>query len=207
MIVPDYWAQALASLRERDPIMTKLIQHYADGCLQSRADPFFTLARSIVGQQISIKAAESIWQRLCACVHEVTPSTLTAASDEQLRNCGLSRSKVLYLRHLLTQHDAGRLDLTRWQHCDDQAVIDDLTQIKGIGRWSAEMFLMFCLLRPNILPVTDLGLLRAIAYQYAHDTPLSVNWVREHAQRCWQPWCSVATWFLWRSLDPVAVYY
>lgn len=205
-MIPAYWKQATQELAECDEVMQKLIQRFAGAALCSHGDAFITLARSIIGQQISIKAAESVWQKLIMVVPAITPATVLGTDSSVLRACGLSLRKVTYLQDLSRHFISGTLNETAWKGVDDEALIAELTQVKGIGRWTAEMFLIFHMLRPNVLPLDDLGLQRAISLHYNASQPVSRLKMRVIAKP-WQPWCSVATWYLWRSLDPQPVEY
>lgn len=204
IIQPDYWPLAIEQLTQADATMADLIMRHPAGCLQSRGDAFTTLARAITGQQISVKAADTVWRRLLNLT-EITPLAIVAQSTECLRGCGYSQRKVEYLYDLAKHFSAGLIDPQAWPGMDDSSIINTLTQIRGIGQWSAEMFLMFNLLRPDVLPLDDIGLQKAIALHYP-GTQQSKPGLREYAER-WRPWRSVATWYLWRSLDPVVVAY
>lgn len=204
---PDYWDQATSALMKSDRVMRKLIPQHPQVWLESRGNPFVTLARSIVGQQISVKAAESVWQRVLAnCGKRLTPATVINAGPVVLRDSGLSARKVEYILDLANHFKNRLVRPTRWADMEDEAVIDELIDIRGIGRWTAEMFLIFNLQRPNVLPLDDIGLLRAISMLYYSGEPVSRYEAREVAQS-WDPWCTVATWYLWRSLDPIPVEY
>jgi DNA-3-methyladenine glycosylase II len=202
-MTPEFWPAAKRSLSRRDPILRKLIKAYPDAALGGRGDPFQTLARSIVGQQISVKAAQSIWNRFAECSGAVTPEKVAALAPEAMRACGLSGSKVAYLHDLAAHFASGALKPRRWSRMSDDAIIEDLVRVKGIGRWSVEMFLIFHLMRPDVFPVGDLGLQRAMERQYNDGKPLTKAEMREIGAP-WAPWRSVATWYLWRSLDPVS---
>lgn len=204
---PDYWDGAVAQLMRRDRILKKLIPKHPDIWLTSRGNPFITLARSIVGQQISVKAAESVWQRLILeCGKRPTPASVQKAGLEKLRGAGLSARKAEYVLDLSTHFSEKRVHPAKWAKMEDEEVIVELTSIRGIGRWTAEMFLIFNLQRPDVLPLDDVGLLNAISLHYFSGEPVSRFEAREVSQ-AWQPWRTVATWYLWRSLDPVPVEY
>ena len=203
---PEYWDQAIRELARRDRVLKRLTTRYPGMGLRSRGDAFHTLARSIVGQQISVKAADRVWQRFAAALPKVAPEPVAAADEALLRSCGLSRQKAAYLQDLATGFVEGRLRPRSWRTHDDAALMAELTRIKGIGRWTAEMLLIFHLMRPDVLPLDDLGLRRAVSLHYNGGTPLSKAEVRDNAEP-WAPWRSVATWYLWRSLDPVPVEY
>jgi len=200
------WKQACTHLRRADPVLCKIIDAHSGAMLEPRHDAFFSLARSIVGQQISVKAAASVWGRFEAEVQEVTPHAVAGKESDTLRACGLSNAKARYILSLAEHFIDGSLRLSSWPEMDDEAVIDDLTQVKGIGRWTAEMFLIFHLLRPDVLPLGDLGLQRAIGDHYLAGERPTNDQMLEVAAR-WRPWRSIATWYLWRSLDAVPVNY
>ncbi len=197
---PAYWSQALTALSARDAVLEKLIRQHQSTALRPRGDAFVTLARSIVGQQLSVKAAQTIWQRLNQSVGAIEPAAIAAADVERLRCQGLSANKAAYLIELAERFVDGSLEASKWHQCEDEEVISELTSIRGIGRWTAEMFLIFCLLRPNVLPLDDVGLQRAMRLHYNNGKPLSKLKLRRVTHQ-WDPWCTVATWFMWRSLD------
>ena len=212
---PAYWDTATRALGQRDRVLRKLIRAYPGIHLKRRSDPFTTLARAIVGQQISVKAADTIWRRFIATVAPEAQSSafprldtgaVAATGVATLRNCGLSERKAAYLRDLATHSTSGALDSKRWKKLDDEALIEALVAVKGIGRWTAEMFLIFHEMRADVLPVDDIGLQRAIALHYNDGERLPAAAIRELAV-AWQPYRSVATWYLWRSLDPIPVEY
>ena len=155
---------------------------------------------------MSVKAVQSVWERFSAAVGAIQPRNVLQLSVEQLRSCGLSGQKVNYLRDLSTRFAEGAIDVSCWHEMDDEALIDELTEVKGIGRWTAEMFLIFHLMRPNVLPLDDVGLINGISRNYFSGEAVSRSEAREVAQ-AWAPYCSVATWYIWRSLDPVPVAY
>ncbi|MGQ9724974.1 MAG: DNA-3-methyladenine glycosylase family protein [Tepidimonas sp.] len=205
-LVPGFWAEACDHLVGRDRVMARLIPQFPGACLRSRGDAFTTLARSVVGQQISVKAAQAVWDRLQARLGVCTPQTVLACSENDLRAVGLSARKVAYLGELARHFADGRLNPAAWHGMDDEAIIRELVAIRGIGRWTAEMFLIFCLLRPNVLPLDDVGLIRGISQLYFSGEPVSRSDAREVAA-AWAPYRSVATWYIWRSLDPIPVAY
>jgi len=203
---PDYWAQATRELAERDEVLRALVGRFQGLALGSRGDAFSTLARSIVGQQISVKAAQSVWDKLTGRLGTVTPESLARSRKPTLRSCGLSGQKAGYLKDLAGKFLDGTLDPGSWNALDDEALIQEMTQVRGIGRWTAEMFLMFHLARPNVLPLADLGLQRAMRLHYNRGRALSDARMRKIGAT-WTPWRSVATWYLWRSLDPIPIEY
>lgn len=204
---PSYWEEACAELMKQDRILRKLIPKYDDGILGSRGDAFTTLARSIVGQQISVAAAQSVWNRTLETLgNEVTPKRVLDMKHDALRASGLSTRKVEYIRDLADHFHHGRLQTERWPKMDDEELIKELSAIRGIGRWTAEMFLIFNLMRPNVLPLDDIGLIRAISINYFSGEPVTRHEAREVAAN-WAPWRTVATWYMWRSIDPIPVEY
>jgi DNA-3-methyladenine glycosylase II len=208
--VPGYWDDACRHLSRRDRVMKKLIPRFGEARLQSRGDAFTTLARSITGQQISVKAAQAVWDRFVATVGgpstKLAPKNVLAISVSELRAAGMSQRKAEYLLDLAQHFDGGRVHIAMWPEMDDQAIIDELVAIRGIGRWTAEMFLIFHLMRPDVLPLDDLGLLKGISTNYFSGEPVSRAEAREVGE-AWAPYRSVATWYIWRSLDPLPVEY
>ncbi|MGH8797212.1 MAG: DNA-3-methyladenine glycosylase family protein, partial [Caldimonas sp.] len=204
----ECWDDACKHLARRDRVMRKLIPQFGDGRLQSPGDAFTTLARSIVGQQISVKAAQSVWVRFAALVNgpstRLAPAAVLALDAAAIRTVGLSARKVEYLRDLAQHFEAGSVHVRQWQQMDDEEIVDELVAIRGIGRWTAEMFLIFHLMRPNVLPLDDLGLLKGISVNYFSGEPVSRAEAREVGD-AWAPFRSVATWYIWRSQDPLPV--
>ena len=209
-VTPEYWDDACKHLARRDRVMRKLIPRFGEGRLQSRGDAFTTLARSIVGQQISVKAAQSVWDRFAGAVGgpptRVPPAAVLELETAILRAAGMSARKAEYLLDLAQHFATGQVHVAQWQQMDDEAIIDELVAIRGIGRWTAEMFLNFHLMRPNVLPLDDLGLLKGISVNYFSGEPVSRAEARELGE-AWAPFRSVATWYIWRSLDPLPVDY
>ncbi len=206
-MTPAYWQQACAALASHDKELARIIDRYGGAVgLKSRGDPFATLARSIVGQQISVKASESVWQRVLTALPGITPLAVAEANADALRSCGLSQRKVEYVQDLARHFLAGRLRVELWPDMGDEEVIGELSDVRGIGRWTAEMFLIFNLQRPDVFPVDDIGLQRAMGLHYNAGQALGAAAMRAVAER-WQPWRTVATWYLWRSLDPEPVAY
>lgn len=206
VVVPPYWDDACKHLVKRDRVMKKLIPQFGEARLQSRGDAFATLARSIVGQQISVKAAQSVWARWVALTPKFQPLAVLGLTVEEQRAAGLSARKVEYLRDLAEHFNAGSVHVRQWAQMDDEAIIDELVAIRGIGRWTAEMFLIFHLMRPNVMPLDDVGLLKGISQNYFSGEPVSRAEAREVGD-AWAPYRSVAVWYIWRSLDPLPVDY
>ena len=205
-MTPDYWQRASFELAQTDPVMAGFVQRYSSTSLVSRGDPFSTLARSIVGQQISVKAAGSVWARLLNAVPLITPAAILSTAPEDLRGCGLSLRKIEYLGDLARHFSTGEIDSARWICMTDAEIIAELTGVRGIGVWTAEMFLIFGQLRPDVFPLDDIGLQKAVALHYFAGARVARRELLAIGER-WRPWRSVATWYLWRSLDPLPVEY
>ncbi len=272
---PHYWNKATRHLSKRCPTMKRLIARYKGEGLRARGDGFYTLVRSVVGQQISVKAADAVWAKVEKAVVPLIPKTLLALDDSVLRGCGLSGSKVAYTKNVAefylvrniasngAAHSASPLagEATRfhersecsrsdegvmtgssqnfhtpspsplprgerariaspiihesmyWNALCDAEILAQLTSIKGIGTWTAEMFLIFHLMRPDVFPVKDLGVLKAINLHLLEDDKrlIANKWLKpseyEAMAERWAPYRTVATWYLWRALDPVPVAY
>jgi DNA-3-methyladenine glycosylase II len=208
--MPDYWDDACKHLSRRDRVMRRLIPKFGEARLESRGDAFTTLARSIVGQQISVKAAQAVWHRFVTAVGQpstcLQPCDIAGLAAPTMREAGLSARKVEYLHDLARHFSEGTVHVAQWREMDDEAIIAELVAIRGIGRWTAEMFLIFHLMRPNVMPLDDLGLLKGISINYFSGEPVSRAEAREVGE-AWAPFRSVATWYIWRSLDPLPVDY
>ena len=203
MNVSKNWEVATKELSRNDPVIMKIIKLYSGDKMQLKNNAFLTLVRSVVGQQISVKAADSVWKKLEElCRDSIEPERIKSFSEDELRSAGLSRSKVNYIQNIAK---SDILDVN-WSSLDDEEAINLLCKIKGIGRWTAEMFLIFHLARPNILPLGDIGLIKAIELNYNNGEKMSKEELEAYGQK-WSPWCTVATWYLWRSLDPIPVNY
>ena len=203
---PAYWDDAKRELMKCDRVLRRIIPKYDGVSLTSRGDPFATLARSITGQQISVQAAQAVWERVAAAYPDFTPVKLARAKVDKLRACGLSQRKAEYILDLAAHFKQGGVEAADWHRLDDDAVVAALTCIRGIGRWTAEMFLMFNLMRPDIFPVDDLGLRKAVSQHYFSGETVTLSELREVGAN-WAPWRSVGTWYMWRSLDPLPVAY
>ena len=203
---PEYWDKAKRSLAQRDPVMAAIMRRHPRVHLVPRGAPFHTLARAIVGQQISVAAAQSVWNKFLGVAVSVVPERILEIRTSQLRACGLSERKCEYISDLARRFADGHVHVHKWPAMSDEEVIEDLTQVRGIGRWTAEMFLMFNLLRPDVFPLDDLGLQKGLRLAYHRGRRISFRTMRRRGEQ-WRPWRSVATWYLWRSLDPVPVEY
>ena len=203
---PFFWQKAKKALANKDKKLSRIIQSYPDDFLFSKSDPFFTLARSIVGQQISVKAAQSVWNRLEVKISNVSPKIIIKTHSNTLKSIGLSRQKVNYLKNLAKAFIEKKIKLNMWDKMTDEEIIQDLIQIKGIGRWTAEMFLIFNLCRADIFPLDDIGMIKALCKLNNIPYPTEREIVIKIGEK-WKPYRSVATWYLWRSLDPIPVEY
>ena len=200
------WLLAINNLKKKDKILKEIINKYKSEKLHSKKNAFLTLAKSITGQQISVKAANSIWLRLEKKIKKIDPSNILKIKINEIKKCGFSKQKANYIFNLANFFKKNKNIENKWEKIEDEEVIDDLIKIKGIGRWTAEMFLIFYLLRPNIFPSADIGLLKAISINYNLKYPLKNSDIKKFKKK-WSPWSTVATWYLWRSLDPVPVKY
>ena len=205
-MAPEWWEEACAALGARDALLATLIARSRPPAVAPSGDAFATLARAIVGQQLSVQAARRVWERLEGGLGAISPQTVLQAGAARLREAGLSGAKASWLVDLAEHFIAGRLDPRRWREMGDEEILRTLLAVRGIGRWTAEMFLIFYLMRPNVLPLDDVGLINGISQNYFSGDPVSRSDAREVAE-AWKPWCSVATWYIWRSLDPLPVAY
>lgn len=210
-MTPSYWNAAKTALSKRDKTLAAIIKGYEGEALQLRGEGFTTLARAIVGQQISVKAADSVWKRFAQAAagsgqSAVKPRAVLAVTPEALRSCGLSERKVMYMHALAEHFVAQQKQIKNWPNMTDDEIIAELTSIKGIGRWTAEMFLIFGLGRPDVFPLDDLGLLKGIYRHYNNGQKMNKTEILAVGER-WRPYRSLGTWYMWRALDPVPVSY
>jgi len=204
---PSYWYRAKKALSKRDPVLKKIIKRYKRGFLTTRDKPFFSLCRTIIGQQISTRAADSIWAKFeKKCKRNVTPKMVLKLSSKNLKTAGLSRQKVSYLKNVAKNFNNKSFDVKKLKTMNDEESINYITKLKGLGVWSAEMFLMFNLNRPNIFPTKDIGLLRAISKNYKTSYPPSKIFLNK-ISKLHNGYRSVFTWYMWRSIDPTDVEY
>jgi len=206
LLTPDYWEDGKAALRKRDKTLKAIIDAYEGDTMRLRGEPFYTLARAIIGQQISVKAADSVWAKLVAVVGKITPDIIGNADAVLLRSCGLSASKVIYLHALANHFLENKKRIKSLPDMTDDEAIAELTSIKGIGRWTAEMFLIFSLGRPDVFPLADLGLIKGIQRHYNKSEKMPLPDIIAIGER-WRPFRSIGTWYMWRALDPVPVAY
>ena len=204
---PVYWHKAKRILSKRDPVLRGIIKKYKKGFLTTRNNPFFSLCRTIVGQQISTKAADSIWSKFeRKCKKSIIPNKVLKLSTRTLKSAGLSRQKVSYLKNIAKAFKNKSFDIRELKKMNDEEAINYVTKLKGLGVWSAEMFLMFNLNRPNIFPIKDIGLLRAISKNYKTSYPPSKGFL-DKISRLHSGYRTVFTWYMWRSIDPTDVEY
>ncbi len=204
--IPHFWKKAKKYLKNKDKKLGKIIDNYPNDFLFSKSDPFQTLARSIVGQQISVKAAQSVWDKLVLKIGKLNPQKIIDTHKTSLKSVGLSRQKVEYLKFLSMAFKEKKIKIKSWKYMNDEEIIQDLIKIKGIGRWTAEMFLIFNLCRPDIYPVDDIGMIKGLCKIYKYEYPIKKEKLIQIGKK-WKPYRSVATWYLWRSLDPIPVEY
>ncbi|WP_367067992.1 DNA-3-methyladenine glycosylase 2 family protein [Oryzisolibacter sp. LB2S] len=204
--IPDYWAEACKHLSKKDRVMRRLIPQVGDVAFQRRGDAFSTLARSIVGQQVSVATAQRVWDKFALLPRSMTPRGVLKLKVDDMRAAGLSARKVDYLVDLALHFDNGQLHVKQWSQMDDADIVAELVAIRGISRWTADMFLIFHLARPNVLPLDDATLIQGISQHYFSGDPVSRSDAREVGE-AWKPWCSVASWYIWRSLAPLPVDY
>ena len=202
---PEYWSQACAELCVKDPVLAKVIKKYPEPILTSKGDLFSTLIRSIVGQQISVLAADAVWGRFSALVGEISPEMILKPTPEALKNCGLSARKVEYIRGISETWTKEYAEID-WEVLSDDEVKRKLIALRGVGPWTAEMILMFSLLRPDVFPIDDIGAIRAIENIYNGGEVMTKDELLDQANN-WAPWRTVATWFLWRTIDDEPVEY
>ena len=206
-IPPNYWNSAKKILSRRDPVLKKVIKKFSKGFLTTRKDPFFSLCRTIVGQQISTKAADSIWLKFeKKCKKKIIPKNVLKLSSRTLRSAGLSHQKISYLKNIAKSFKNKSFNIRDLKKMSDEQAIGYITQLKGLGIWSAQMFLMFNLNRPDIFPTKDIGLVRAISKNYKTTYPPSERFLNKISKLHFG-YRSVFTWYMWRSIDPTDVEY
>ena len=204
---PAYWNKAKKNLSRKDPIIRKIIKKYKKGFLATRNNPFFSLCRTIVGQQVSVASADSIWSKFAKkCKKKIRPKVVLRTSSRVLKSAGLSRQKISYLKIISKAFENKSFDVRKIKKMNDLDAIEYITKLKGLGVWSAEMFLMFNLNRPDIFPVKDIGLLRAISKNYKVTYPPTARFLKK-ISKLHSGYRTVFTWYMWRSIDPTDVEY
>ena len=202
---PDYWEKGKKELKKIDKNIKKIIELYEFPSLTTRENMFFTLIRSIVGQQISVRAADTIWDKIVNEAKEIRPEIIYSMDENIMRDCGLSKRKVEYMKAVSEKWLNG-YDKINWHELSDEAVTEKLVEIRGIGKWTAEMILIFTLMSPDIFPMGDIGAIRALEKIYNKGQKMNKEQIEEIVKK-WKPWRTIATWYLWRSIDPVPVQY
>jgi len=202
---PDYWEKGKKELKKIDKNIKKIIELYEFPSLTTRENMFFTLIRSIVGQQISVRAADTIWDKIVNEAKEIRPEIIYSMDENTMRDCGLSKRKVEYMK-AVSEKWLNDYDKINWHELSDEAVTEKLVEIRGIGKWTAEMILIFTLMRPDIFPMGDIGAIRALEKIYNKGQKMNKEQIEEIVKK-WKPWRTIATWYLWRSIDPVPVQY
>jgi DNA-3-methyladenine glycosylase II len=202
---PDYWERGKKELKKIDKNIKKIIELYEFPSLTTRENMFYTLIRSIVGQQISVRAADTIWDKIVNEAKEIRPEIIYSMDENTMRDCGLSKRKVEYMKAVSEKWLNG-YDKINWHELSDEAVTEKLVEIRGIGKWTAEMILIFTLMRPDIFPMGDIGAIRALEKIYNKGQKMNKEQIEEIVKK-WKPWRTIATWYLWRSIDPVPVQY
>ncbi|ALE01259.1 hypothetical protein GS41_00700 [Candidatus Pseudothioglobus singularis] len=207
MSLPAYWQQSKEFLTHTDPKLAKLILEHQQYSISSRGEALETLLRSIVGQQISVQAAASVWGKLEKKIGKIKPENVILMSFEELKSCGLSKQKVQYIINICNHFiNFSIKDHLYWENRSFESIYDELITIKGVGPWTAEMFGMFYLLEKDIFPIKDIGIIRAMNQIYGEGKPLSLEKIIAISET-WRPYRSVACWFLWRSIDSEEVLY
>ena len=204
---PKYWKKAKQILSKKDLVLKKIIKKNRNAYLKTRNDPFFSICRTIIGQQISVKAADSIWTRFrIKCKKKIQPKVIIKVNKRSLRSAGLSHQKVTYLKNIAKSFMNKSFNVSKLNKMNDENAIEYITQLKGLGIWSAQMFLMFNLNRPDIFPTKDIGLLKAISKNYKVKYPPSEKFLKKISKKYFG-YRTVFTWYMWRSIDPVDVEY
>ena len=204
---PKYWKKAKQILSKKDLVLKKIIKQNKNAYLKTRNDPFFSICRTIIGQQISVKAADSIWAKFrIKCNKKIQPKVIIKVNKRSLRSAGLSHQKVTYLKNIAKSFMNKSFNVSKLNKMNDENAIEYITQLKGLGIWSAQMFLMFNLNRPDIFPTKDIGLLKAISKNYKVKYPPSEKFLKKISKKYFG-YRTVFTWYMWRSIDPVDVEY
>lgn len=201
---PEYWDIAKEELSRKDVVLHEIINRFDDLELVSRGDLFYTLIRSVIGQQISVKAASTVWSRFCETVGDIEPQNILSADIEDLRKCGLSQRKAEYVMGI--SESWSDYDSLEWKEKSDEEIIGELIKLRGVGRWTAEMILIFTMLRPDVFPIGDIGMIRGIEKSYNSGERMTREELYAISEK-WKPWRTVACCFMWRTVDPEPVEY
>ena len=203
---PKYWNKGIIYLSNKDKVLKKIIDQFPEQSLNLNDNSFHALINSIIGQQISVSAANSMKKKLFALKKDITPRTIKNIKKIDLKKCGLSKQKILYINNIADFFVKNKKFINEIDKLEDQYIREKLIEIKGIGNWTVDMFLIFTHGSSNIFPTGDLGFIKAISKHYKKDLPLDDNFLSTLLKR-WSPYSSIATWYLWRSLDPIPVSY
>jgi|TARA_Y100000748_G_scaffold244323_1_gene208660 DNA-3-methyladenine glycosylase II len=201
---PEYWDTAKKELSRKDDVLHEIINQFDDLELVSRGDLFYTLIRSVIGQQISVKAASTVWSRFCERIGDIEPDNILSADIEELRSCGLSQRKAEYVTGI--SESWSDYDSLEWKEMSDEEIIQELIKLRGVGKWTAEMILIFTMLRPDVFPIGDIGMIRGIEKSYNSGERMSREELYAVSEK-WKPWRTVACCFMWRTVDPEPVEY
>ena len=201
---PEYWDMAKKELSRKDDVLHEIINEFDDLELVSRGDLFYTLIRSVIGQQISVKAASTVWSRFCERIGDIEPKNILLADIEELRSCGLSQRKAEYVIGI--SESWSDYDSIEWKEMSDEEIIQELIKLRGVGKWTAEMILIFTMLRPDVFPIGDIGMIRGIEKSYNSGERMSIDELYAISEK-WKPWRTVACCFMWRTVDPEPVEY
>ena len=201
---PEYWDMAKKELSRKDDVLNEIISEFDDLELVSRGDLFYTLIRSVIGQQISVKAASTVWSRFCERIGDIEPKNILLADIEELRSCGLSQRKAEYVIGI--SESWSDYDSIEWKEMSDEEIIQELIKLRGVGKWTAEMILIFTMLRPDVFPIGDIGMIRGIEKSYNSGERMSREELYAISEK-WKPWRTVACCFMWRTVDPEPVEY
>ena len=203
---PKYWNKGIIYLSNKDKVLKKIIDQFPKQSLILNNNSFQALVNSIIGQQISVSAANSMKKKLFALKKNITPRTIKNIKKIDFKKCGLSKQKILYINNIADFFAENKKFINKIDKSEDQYIREKLIEIKGIGNWTVDMFLIFTHGSSNIFPTGDLGFIKAISKHYKKDLPLDDNFLSTLLKR-WSPYSSIATWYLWRSLDPIPVSY
>ena len=201
---PEYWEMAKKELSRKDDVLHEIINEFDDLELVSRGDLFYTLIRSVIGQQISVKAASTVWSRFCERIGDIKPENILSADIEELRSCGLSQRKAEYVIGI--SESWSDYDSLEWKEMSNEEIIQELIKLRGVGRWTAEMILIFTMLRPDVFPIGDIGMIRGIEKSYNSGERMSREDLYSISEK-WKPWRTVACCYMWRTVDPEPVEY
>ena len=203
---PKFWNKGKIYLSNKDKVLKNIISSYSSEHLNINLNYYHSLINSIIGQQISVTAAKSIKNKFFNLHNNISPPNVLNLDLRLIKKCGLSKQKRMYIKNISSFFIKNKKFIKNIKKYDELFIKEKLIEIKGVGNWTADMFLMFSFGSPNIFPDGDLGFLKAISKAYKKDLPLNKNYLSKLKKR-WSPYNSIATWYLWRSLDPIAINY